>query len=208
MHAFFCYFYLVKLAVNTAGGNGFTQQPTNIILIAKYSNRGLLCIQSLWQYTGSREIEGSLQKWGINVFRLVWSAAFYVWVQAHVLFGSWYTCLIGSSSLSPFTHVISFCIIFLFCFFTPTLSPTTSHPFTPPWSLHRNPLAVASYCSPCVTSLLPTLWPWWSSKLATCPRLKTMDLQVHAPLNGPFMMQSMGSLLTQTHRCSPAGMHW
>lgn len=151
MHAFFCYFYLVKLAVNTAGGNAFTQRPTNTILIAKYSNRGLLCIQSLWQYTGSREIEGSLQKWGINVFRLVWSAAFYVWVQAHVLFGSWYTCLIVSSSLSPFTHVISFCIIFLFCFFTQLcLQPPLTH-------------------SPLPGLSTEILWPWRVTALPVLP---------------------------------------
>lgn len=153
MHAFFCYFYLVKLAVNTAGGNGFTQQPTNTILIAKYSGRGLLCIQSLWQYTGSREIEGSLQKWGINVFRLVWSAAFYVWLQYMQ-----YTCLIVSSSLSTFTHVISFCIILLFCFFHPNsvsnhLSPIHPSLVSPQKSSGRGELLL-SLCYQSTTNTL------------------------------------------------------
>lgn len=88
---------------------------------------------------------------------------------------------------------------FCFIFFTPTLSRSTSHPFTPPSSLHRSPRAEVSYCSPCVTSPPPTLWLWSSSRLATCPRLKTMDRQVHILLAEPFEMLSMGSLLTQAN---------
>lgn len=89
------------------------------------------------------------------------------WSAALNMFACQFCVWNVSSFQSTFTPAISFCITFMF------------HVFNPALSLHRSPQAEASYCSPCVTSPPPTLWPWSSSKLATCPRLKTTDLQVH-----------------------------
>lgn len=115
----------------------------------------------------------------INVFWLVRSAVLNMFGYQ---FGSRETCLKVSPSLSPFPPTTS-------PFFHPFLCPPPSS--LPQLSLHRSPQAEASYCSPCATSPPPTLWPWLSLKLATCPRLKTMDLQVHTFLVEPFNMQSM-----------------
>lgn len=79
--------------------------------------------------------------------------------------------LLVSFHLSSFLHYIFF--------FLPLHSFHPLHSYSHLAGLYRSPQAVVSSFSPCVTSPLPTLWLWLSSRLATCPKSKIMDLQVY-----------------------------